>query len=349
MKKKAIAELEALPWLRKKIREKNQNAEIEKSGSDKHVWFLRKGGITREPDFVVKTNDLKKEFIELQYSEEERKAYDFKISKITPFDRYTKEKTPKKDTKILYIIMPANKFSLVQPEWIRDNSEQTYASAWGNAPVYRVKADIFEKILEEDNELKEVWKNINKKIFILDFQHKTIDIEKDKMSYLFQQVIDENKMIKIIPKTLDSFFKACFILNNLEKTPENSNLWLVYMLSFTEQKLNSYELFQLAYCLDFLYPLKELEKNELDLLVKKIKEILKMTNDFSTEEGSYISDKRIPPLEETRYCLFVVNVLEDLIQDIIHYSDDETNLKPVTSIYQNIPDIEKTHDYISKP
>ena len=100
MKQKAIAELEVLPWLRAKIRKTDKKACVEKFGGDKFIWFLRKGGITREPDFVVKCSNKKTEYIEFQHAKEELKAYDFKISKIAPKDRKLKKRVPKADTKI---------------------------------------------------------------------------------------------------------------------------------------------------------------------------------------------------------------------------------------------------------
>ena len=103
MKQKAIVELEILPWLRKKIKKTNKKTLVEKSGGDKFIWFLRKGGITREPDFIIKYNK-KTEYIEFQYAKEEQKAYDFKISKIAPKNKKLKKRVPKKDTKVLYII-----------------------------------------------------------------------------------------------------------------------------------------------------------------------------------------------------------------------------------------------------
>ena len=248
----------------------------------------------------------------------------------------------------MYIIKPTYEFALIEPEWIVNNSERSVAAAWGNAPVFRVKKEDFKKILRKDEELKKVCENIDKKIFILNFQHKAIDKEKDKLSYLLQSVIDENKIVKIMPKTLDGFFKVCFILDNLEKTPENANLWLVYLLSYVDQKLNSYELFQLIYCLDFLYPRIELKKNELTLLVKKIKEILNKINTFAKKDGSYQSDKKLAPLEDTRYSLFVINIIEDLIQDILYYYSNNINLEPITRIYQNISNLDLTYNFISK-
>ena len=68
MKQKAIAELEILPWLREKIQEKDKKASVEKFGGDKFIWFLRKGGITREPDFIVKYSGRETKHIEFQYT-----------------------------------------------------------------------------------------------------------------------------------------------------------------------------------------------------------------------------------------------------------------------------------------
>ncbi|MEO0233637.1 MAG: hypothetical protein ABIN39_05295 [candidate division WOR-3 bacterium] len=348
MKQKAIAELEVLPWLREKVKEKDKKATVEKFGGDKFIWFLRKGGITREPDFVIRYSDGKTKFVEFQYAKEELNAYDFKISKIAPRDRTLKKRVPKDDTEILYVIKPTNKFAILYPSWIVRNSKETVAAAWGNAPVFRVPANKFKKVLMTDNSLNKVCDSIDKKIAILEFQHKAIEIEKEKMSYLLQQVVDEKKILKIIPQTLDGFFKVCFILNHLEKIPINANLWLIYLLSFLNTKLNSLELFQLIYSLDFLYLKIELKENELNKLVESLKEIQNQINEFSKPDGSYQSDKTISPLEDTRYSLFSINILEDLIQDVLYYYGNKVNLKPITRIYQNVSDIEKTFEFISK-
>ena len=116
MKRKAIAELEILPWLRKEIKKVDQKAYVEKHGGDKFIWFLRKGGITREPDFIVSYSDKKTEYVEFQYAKEELDAYDFKISKIAPKDRKLKKRIPKRDTKILYIIQSKNTFDTLLSE-----------------------------------------------------------------------------------------------------------------------------------------------------------------------------------------------------------------------------------------
>ena len=61
MKKKAIAELEILEWLEDKVKElyPHQSVKVYKSGGDKFLWFLRKGGVTREPDYIAEVDDKK--------------------------------------------------------------------------------------------------------------------------------------------------------------------------------------------------------------------------------------------------------------------------------------------------
>ena len=148
MKQKAIAELEVLPWLIDQIKKTDKKAKIEKFGGDKFIWFLRKGGITREPDFIIKYSN--KKYIEFQYAKEELKAYDFKISKIAPKDKKLKERVPKKDTKVLYIIKPTGEFAIIEPSLIVNNSKEAVAPAWGNAPVFKVSKEKFKTVLKKE-------------------------------------------------------------------------------------------------------------------------------------------------------------------------------------------------------
>ena len=128
----------------------------------------------------------------------------------------------------------------------------------------------------------------------------------------------------------------------------NANLWLIYLLSFIDEKLNSYELFQLVYSLDFLYPRVELKENELRKLVSGLKQIKNQVIGFSKEDGSFQSDKTLSPLDDTRYSLFVINIIEDLIQDLLYYYGDNLELEPITSIYQTVPRVNKTLEFIAE-
>ncbi|MBC6415355.1 MAG: hypothetical protein GDA46_03075 [Bdellovibrionales bacterium] len=348
MKQKAIAELEVLPWLKEQIRKLDSKASVEKSGADKFIWFLRRGGLTGKPDFIVKYENKKEEYIEFQYAKEELKAYDFKISKIAPKDRKLKKRVPKKDTKILYIIKPAEEFAILEPSWIMKHSKQTVAPAWGNTPVFRVPKEKLKEVLKKDKKLNLLCKLIDKKNYILDFQHKVIEIEKEKCAYLLEQVLDKEKVLKIIPKTLDGFFKVCFILSHLQKVPANASLWLIYLLSFLNQKLNSYKIFQIVYSLDFLYSKFDLKNNEINKLVEGINFLYKKLQQFSKTDGSFQSSKTIAPLEDTRYVLFTINIIEDLTQDILFYYGNSMGWKPIHKIYQTIPQVDKTFEFIKK-
>ena len=105
-------------------------------------------------------------------------------------------------------------------------------------------------------------------------------------------------------------------------------------------------MFQLIYSLDFLYSEVELKKNEINKLVEGIKIIYKQLKTFSKPDGSFHSDKKIAPLEDTRYCLFSINILEDLTQDILFYYGNQTSLTPIRKIYQTIPNIKNTFKFI---
>ena len=82
MKKKAIAELEILDWLKDKLKEmySKRRVSVFKSGGDKFLWFLRQGGISRAPDFIAEIDDDEIE-IEFQYGVEIYKRITFLISK----------------------------------------------------------------------------------------------------------------------------------------------------------------------------------------------------------------------------------------------------------------------------
>jgi vesicle coat complex subunit len=161
-----------------------------------------------------------------------------------------------------------------------------------------------------------------------------------------QRVIDENKIVKIIPKDLDSFFKVCFILDNLNKIPENANLWLMYLLSYIDKKRNLEEISQIVYCIDFLYSKISLKHNELNQLILKIKELLRLIKNYQQKNGYFISSPKFSPLEETRFALFSINLIEDLIQDMIFYYN-ATDLKPIKRIYENVKDVKKVSALIT--
>jgi len=346
MKKKAIAELEVLEWLENKVKElyPRKLVKVYKSGGDKFLWFLRKGGVSREPDFIAEVDDKKIEF-EFQYAEKgDLDFYDFKVSKVAR--KKGNKREPIENKFFVYIHKPLLKYAIFKPEWVLKNGEYGMVEAW-RSYAFRVPKEKFERLLKPDNTLKSLCQRIDAKNFILNFQHALIDINKDRLSYLLQGVIDENKIVKIIPKDLDSFFKVCFILDNLNKIPQNANLWLIYLLSYINENVSLEEISKIVYCIDFLYSKIELQPNELTQLVSKIKELKKRIESLYQTDGSYRSSLTSSPLDETRYALFSINLLEDLIQDMIYYYS-VTELKPVKKIYENVRDIQKTYKLIKE-
>lgn len=344
MKKKAIAELEVLEWLESKVKQLYPKKQIKvyKSGSDKFLWFLRKGGISREPDFIAEIDKEKIEF-EFQYAEKaDLEFYDFKISKVAK--KKDGKQKPIEGKFFVYIHKPLLKYAIFTPDWVLNNSEYGMVEAW-RSYAFRVPKEKFEELLKPDSALKGLCQTIEAKNFILNFQHELIDINKDRLSHLLQGVIDENQIVKIIPKDLDSFFKVCFILDNLNKIPKNANLWLIYLLSYINKDTSLEDISKITYCSDFLYSKIELKPNELAQLITKIKALLERIKTLYNEDGSYRSSLKVSPIDETRYALFSINLLEDLIQDMIYYYSI-TELKPVKKIYENVGDVEKTYKLI---
>lgn len=118
MKKKAIAELEIIEWLESKVKELYPNEEVKvyKSGGDKFLWFLRKGGISREPDFTAEIGGKKIEF-EFQYSDRtDLKFYDFKVSKVVKGKG--KNQRPIENKLFIYIHKPLQKYAIFGPDWV---------------------------------------------------------------------------------------------------------------------------------------------------------------------------------------------------------------------------------------
>lgn len=336
MKKKAIAELEIFDWLKEKA-----GQDLQKSGGDHFLWFLRKGNVTREPDY--KTQDKNVEF---QYAEDDHlDFFDFAVSKITKKLKSGKRE-PHKDRLILYIIKSLNSYAIFEPEWVFKNGKIGEVVAW-RKDGYRVPKNKFLKIFEKDTKLEKIIKTINAKNKILYFQHELININKERLAYLLEKVVDEEKIVEIIPNDLNSFFKICFILDNLNKIPKNANLWFVYLTSFISENFSSEEMFEIVYCLDFLYSKINLKTNEINILEEKIKKSVNWLKNHEQKDGTFKTSAKISPLEDTRYCLFIANILEDLTQDSLFYYQPK-NLLPITRIYQILSNPLQTAKFIEE-
>ena len=352
MKKKAIAELEIRGWLEKLLRQeyKNNNIGVKKYGGDKFLWFLRNGGVTQASDYVVQGIDRNELFFELQYANEEMDYYDFKRSKVGTKKKGIVKREPKENLKFLYLIKDSPKYAILSPAWIIKHGIEKVAAAWGSREVYAISKEDLLSQQKEDKELEKIWQIVKTKNYLLEFQHQKVEKIKEELSYLLQQVIDEEKIVQIIPKSLESFFRICFILDSIGKIPKNANLWLIYVLHFFNEKTTSEELTKIIYSVDFLYAKTSLTQSELKTVVDFIKQILLNIKNFQQNNGSYKTDKNLSPIEETRNIIFCINLLEDLIQDILYYYPEESQnfgLKPIEKIFENVDNIEKVYNFIT--
>lgn len=346
MKKKAIAELEITDWLQDKLQQAHPNVlvKVSKSGGDAFLWFLRKGGVTREPDYQADIGD-KKCKVEFQYAGSSKLPFfDFAVSKISKRERKTKVLQPHTDRQIVYLLKDKKSFALIEPAWIAKEGKIGFVAAW-RKDAYRVPARQFLKIFSPDPLLPELIESIERKNVILQFQHELLNITKEKLAHLLEQVIDEKKLMTLVPDNLESFFRVCFILDNLGKFPRNANLWLVYVLSLINKHMPAEDLYKAIYAVDFLYAKTVLTGNEVELIVDKITCALNRVSSFETQEGWYTSEPNLSPLDATRYALFVINLIEDLMQDLIFYYHVKA-LQPIKKIYQHITNVKKVSEVI---
>jgi hypothetical protein len=344
MKKKAIAELETVDWLADKLSNLyDKKVTVRKSGGDAFIWFLRKGGISGESDFEALYDDKQEKF-EFQYADSsELDFFDFKVSKV---GRKVKgQREPYTDKKFIYILKPTAQYGIIEPQWIMENGKEEGVPAWGNRTAFRIPNNKFKEILKTDTSLEMLVKSIDMKTRLLNFQFEFIKLEETKLSTLLQTVIDKEEIVKFTPSNLDTFYKVCFIIDKLGETPVNANLWFVYVLSFFNESLDSYQMAQLIYCIDFLYSKIELQDNELARFVETVEKITLYCNRNQKNDGRFGTSLDLFPREEIRHLLFIVNLLEDLIQDSIFYYG--TKFKPIDKIFEHVQYIEEVSRLIT--
>lgn len=315
MKRKAIVELEVIDWFERKLKElhKTDNVTVEKSGGDAHMWFTRSGKISGEPDYVAYINNREHRF-EFQYANDENlPSYDFKVSKVGK--KVRGKRIPHSDRSFLYILMPLNQFALFSPEWVMKNGEEGVVHAWGSRNAFRVPRDKFSEIFQFDRALAKEIEAINKKIKFLETQSGFIENESKRLSGELQSIVDHERTFRIVPKTLDGFYKACFLMDQINRRPENHSLWLVYGSSFYSDELNSRELALLIYSLDFLYGGSgNLEQNVLNSFVSVMQKITAHITAMQKKSLKTCAD--LSPKEEIVNFLFTVNLYEDITQEL---------------------------------
>jgi hypothetical protein len=90
-------------------------------------------------------------------------------------------------------------------------------------------------------------------------------------------------------------------------------------------------------------PIQVLTQKQIGKISGTLSMLVEKVNSFYNRDGSFRSDSQKDPCEETRYALFAINVIEDMIQDIFHYYNDVVSsnsnlLRPISHIYQSISD-----------
>ncbi len=348
MKNKAIVELEALDWLPRRLAEHFGVSEVrvEKAGGDAFLWFLRAGGVSRQPDFNAIVGNRRLQ-IEFQYAEKAGLSfYDFKLSKVGKKSRKTKKRISK-NVLFAYIHKPLQKYALLEAAWIMEHGRIGPVPAWGNREAYRVPREIFEAQLRDDPELPHLLQRVEVKKALLDFQHAQIRLWQQALQHELERVMDEEELLQWRPKRLSTFFKVCFTLEHLDRTPRNAPLWLVYAGSYLTTLATLEEAAFLAYILDFLYgriPVGELEAHEGQNLAAAVIALKDFILGKAQPNGAFVSSARMAPLDETRLALFALNLLEDLTQDLIFYY--KVALPPIRRIYEWLPDITATYRFV---
>ena len=207
MKRKAIAELEILPLLEKVLKERqgDDGLRVMKHGGDAELWFQSSGrGVTGAPDYLARWGDGKSRIYEFQLAEETEKLkfFDFKISKVGK-KKPGKPRVPYADREFFYVIKDKAQYAFITPQWIHDNGPEGRVSAWGNRDAYRVPRRRFSPMLMDGGkDLKEVVAIVDDKNYLLEFQAKFLEREKRELSRELLQVVDEERLLTIVPRTL---------------------------------------------------------------------------------------------------------------------------------------------------
>ena len=352
MKRKGIAELEFLPYLQQLLRERHSDNSLtlEKSGGDAELWFARAGGnITQDPDYHAILSDGQSFLYEFQLAETSSLNYfDFKVSKVGKKPRRLPERDrqPHTDREFFYVIKDEVLYAFFTPEWLKNSGEYGFVPAW-RSWAYRVPDEVFLSVFVSGGDaLKNVIQRVNDKNYLLEFQHEYLTMESVKLSRQLQQVVDEETVFRIVPRTLEGFYQVCYLLDKIGREPDTPGVWLVYLLTFFTSNMKSIDFAHFMYALDFLYfKCAEIKSNEMQVLKDAIENATDYIRGCTNEaDGSLAIDPAEPPLEETRRLLFATNVLEDIKQDAAVSFGME--LPKVEKIFETIPDASSTANYI---
>lgn len=351
MKKKGIAELEFLPYLEGLLKERRADAglKVGKHGGDAMLWFARSGGgVTQAPDYLARLSTGECLLYEFQIAETGGLRYfDFKVSKVGRKARGAAERDrrPHSDRLFFYVVKDESRYAFFTPEWIMRNGEYGFVSAW-RSWAYRVPGDVFlAQFADGGDDLRNVIQSVDNKNSLLEFQHDFLESESRKLSKRLQQVVDDETLFRIVPRTLEGFYQVCYLLDKLGKEPDAPGVWMVYLLTFFRDDMRSIDFARFMYALDFLYfKCADIKRNEMQVLRRTIANASDYVRAHAKDDGSLAADPRQSPLEETRRLIFAVNLLEDIRQDAAVSFDMELPL--VAKIFETIPNADLTANYV---
>lgn len=350
MKKKAIVELEILPFLRQVLARKHKDSSlrVEKHGGDALLWFSK---VSPDPDYRAAWGKDETFLYEFQLAEDtdKLKFFDFKESKVGKKVRGADSRPPFTDRQFFYILKDRGQYAFIAPQWIAENGTIGSVAAWGRAVTYRVPKEVFLKqFVDGGKDLVETIKVVADKNYLLEFQAKFLKQENKRLSRELQQVVDEEKLLSIVPHTLEGFYRVCYLLDKIGKRPDAPGVWLVYLASFFTDAMRPVDFARYIYALDFVYfNRSDLQENERTVLQRAIEQAISYISrriDANAETGALAIDPHEAPLEETRQILFAINLIEDIKQDAAVKLG--LPLATAEKIFELIPDAAKTAGYI---
>ena len=351
MKRKAIAELEFLPFLQQILAERHGDAtlRVSKHGGDALLWFNTRGQpVTQAPDYRAGWGVGNSYLYEFQFAEESAglQFFDFKEAKVGKKLR-GQERRPHTDREFFYVVKDLARYAFIAPQWIADNGIISGVPAWGNRRAYRVPRAAFLPLFTSGGpDLANVLQQVDDKIYLLEFQAEFMEQETHRFARELQRVVDEEQLLSIVPRTLDGFYRVCYLLDKIGRQPDATGVWLVYLLSFFDDAMPAIDFARYLYALDFLYfkcaYLQENERSALEKAVVRATDYIRRR--INADSGALATDPRVAPLEETRQILFAVNLIEDLQQDAAVTWD--ANLPQASTIFEALPDATQTANYI---
>ena len=352
MKKKAIAELEFLPYLQRLLANRHGDGAllVRKHGGDARLWFDASGrGVNQDPDYLAYWGDDETRLYEFQLAEETAglRFFDFKEAKVGKKQRGL-PRAPYTDRDFFYIIKDAMQYAFIAPEWIARNGRISGVPAWGNRTAYRVPRDVFLPVfVNGGTDLEQVVTVVDDKNYLLEFQSEFMEQEARRLSRELQQVVDEERLLSIVPRTLEGFYRVCFLLDRIGKQPDAPGVWLVYLMSFFNDAMSVVELARYIYALDFLYfKCRSVQENERIALENAITQAMAyIERRFVTAgDGMLTTGPNEAPVDAMRQIIFAINLIEDIRQDAAVNFGAATS--QVRTIFDTIPDVPLVAAYI---